>query len=91
MKGGLIDIAHHDSLAKKALEETLQFEEAVKVAASMTNQEDTLLIVTADHSHPFSLAGYTKRGNPVLGLKTFFISLYKNRLEMNANMFIDFV
>lgn len=70
-KGGLIDIAHHDSLAKKALEETLQFEEAVKVAASMTNQEDTLLIVTADHSHPFSLAGYTKRGNPVLGLYLF--------------------
>lgn len=68
VEGGLIDIAHHDSLAKKALEETLQFEEAVKVAASMTNQEDTLLIVTADHSHPFSLAGYTKRGNPVLGL-----------------------
>lgn len=68
VEGGLIDIAHHDSLAKKALEETLQFEEAVKVAASMTDEEDTLLIVTADHSHPFSLAGYTKRGNPVLGL-----------------------
>ncbi|XP_078337678.1 alkaline phosphatase-like [Crassostrea virginica] len=68
VEGGRIDHAHHDNNAKRALEETVQFEEAVKTAITLTNQEDTLMIVTADHSHPFSLTGYTNRGNPILGL-----------------------
>ncbi|XP_061189803.1 alkaline phosphatase, tissue-nonspecific isozyme-like [Saccostrea echinata] len=67
-EGAKIDIAHHDSLAKIALEDTLEFERAVKEAVSLTNPQETLIIVTADHSHAFSLAGYTKRGNDVLGL-----------------------
>lgn len=68
VEGGRIDHAHHDTVAKKALEDAVQFEEAVKMAVSLTSMEDTLLVVTADHSHPFSLTGYTKRGNPILGL-----------------------
>ena len=79
LAGGLIDVAHHDSLAKKALEETLQLEEAVRVAASLTDEEETLMIVTADHSHAFSLAGYTKRGNPVLGSFRGFFSCYAKK------------
>ena len=31
--------------------------------------EDTLLVVTADHSHVFNIAGYATRGNDILGKK----------------------
>ena len=34
-----------------AMEETLALEEAVEVAMSLTKMEETLTIVTADHSH----------------------------------------
>lgn len=30
--------------------------------------DETLITVTADHSHVFTIGGYAKRGNPVFGL-----------------------
>ena len=67
MTGGRIDHGHHDNKANLALTDTLAFDDAVAVAAVETSQEDTLLVVTADHSHVFSITGYASRGNPVLG------------------------
>ncbi len=67
VEGGRIDHAHHEINAYRALTETVEFARAVSVAADKTDSQDTLLIVTADHSHVFSMGGYSKRGHPILG------------------------
>jgi alkaline phosphatase len=61
-----IDQAHHKGNAARALAETTMLAETVKRVDEMTSDEDTLIIVTADHSHSFTMAGYPKRGNPIL-------------------------
>ena len=66
--GGRIDQAHHDGRAKLALEEAFQFDLAIAAALNMTNPADTLIIVTADHSHTMTINGYPDRGNDILGL-----------------------
>lgn len=67
VEGGRIDHAHHAGNAYRALVETIEFSHAVRAAQLKTNPRDTLLIVTADHSHTLTLSGYPKRGNPILG------------------------
>lgn len=67
VEGGRIDHAHHDTFAKLALDETLEFSNAVAEAASMTSEDDTLIVVTSDHAHTISMAGYPKRGENILG------------------------
>jgi len=66
VEGGRIDHAHHESNAFRALDETIAMSRAVAVAAEMTSADDTLIIVTADHSHTLNFAGYPVRGNPIL-------------------------
>ena len=67
VEGGRIDHAHHAGNAYRALTDTVEFARAVKLAMERTDPRDTLIIVTADHSHTFTIAGYPKRGNPILG------------------------
>ncbi|GFR70748.1 alkaline phosphatase-like [Elysia marginata] len=67
-QGGRIDHAHHDNLGKLALGEMAAFDDAVMKVNELTSTQDTLTIVTADHSHVFNMAGYPSRGNPILGL-----------------------
>ena len=68
VEGGRIDHAHHAGNAYRALTETQQLAAAVQAALNKTNPDDTLIIVTADHSHTFTIGGYPQRGNPILGL-----------------------
>lgn len=68
VEGGRIDMAHHDGNAFRALTETIEFSNAVKTALSKVNLDETLIIVTADHSHTFTIGGYPARGNNILGL-----------------------
>lgn len=67
VESGRIDHAHHAGNAYGALYDTIAFADAIAVADELTNDEDTLIIVTADHGHVFTIAGYPKRGNPILG------------------------
>ncbi len=67
VEGGRIDHAHHSGNAFRALTETVAFSDAVRTAMEMTSDKDTLIIVTADHSHTMTFAGYPARGNPILG------------------------
>jgi alkaline phosphatase len=67
VEGGRIDHGHHAGNAYRALTDAIAFSKAVQKAVDKTNPEDTLIIVTADHSHVFTIAGYPKRGNPILG------------------------
>lgn len=68
VEGGRIDHGHHAGNAYRALEETIELSDAVRVALERTDPADTLIVVTADHSHTLTMSGYPKRGNPILGL-----------------------
>ena len=68
VEGGRIDQAHHLGNAYRALGETIAFSDAVRMALRMTDPKDTLIVVTADHSHVLTMAGYPARGNDILGL-----------------------
>ncbi|XP_061386480.1 membrane-bound alkaline phosphatase-like [Musca vetustissima] len=68
VEGGLIDYANHFNKPFVALDETLEFEKAIDVALSLTNPEETLIVVSSDHSHPMTIAGYPGRGTDILGL-----------------------
>jgi len=66
VEGGRIDHANHEGNAYRALDETTSMSRAVKAAADMTSADDTLIVVTADHSHTLGFVGYPVRGNPIL-------------------------
>ncbi len=67
VEGGRIDHGHHDNNAYRALTDTLALSDAVHVALTKTRRDDTLIVVTADHSHTLMISGYPNRGNPILG------------------------
>lgn len=67
VEAGRIDHAHHAGNAYGALTDTIELSKAVQAADDLTSDSDTLILVTADHSHVFTIAGYPVRGNPILG------------------------
>jgi alkaline phosphatase len=67
VEAGRIDHGHHAGNAYRALMDSRELSNAVAVAAAATSADDTLIIVTADHSHVLTMAGYPTRGNPILG------------------------
>ncbi|KAJ7402734.1 hypothetical protein BTVI_83686 [Pitangus sulphuratus] len=68
LMGGRIDHGHHDGAAQKALTEAVEFDRAIERAGVLTDEAQTLTVITADHSHVFSFGGYTLRGTSIFGL-----------------------
>jgi len=80
VEGGRIDHALHATNARRALQDTVAFDNAIKTALDKMQAVDpglknTLVVVTADHDHTLQMNGYaritgkTAPGNPgVLGL-----------------------
>ncbi|XP_028731997.1 intestinal-type alkaline phosphatase 1 [Peromyscus leucopus] len=68
VEGGRIDQGHHEGTAYLALTEAVMFDSAIDKADQLTSEQDTMILVTADHSHVFSFGGYTLRGTSIFGL-----------------------
>jgi len=71
VEGGRIDHALHATNAKRALVDTIAFDDAIQAAIDKVKKTDptlanTLIVVTADHDHTMTFNGYGKRGNPIL-------------------------
>ncbi len=68
VEAGRIDHANHDGNLHRTLTDGVAFNAAIRKAIEMTNPEDTLIIVTADHEHAIAFNGYCGRGSKITGL-----------------------
>ncbi|MEL5408357.1 alkaline phosphatase [Serratia nevei] len=68
VEGGRIDHGSHNGNAYRTLSDAVALNEAVKTIVNKVDLNDTLVVVTGDHSHTLTIAGYAKRGNPILGI-----------------------
>lgn len=69
IESGRIDHAHHDCNAFRALSDTVELDRAIEAAMAKVNLDETLIIVTADHSHVFAIGGYTLAHSAMLKYK----------------------
>jgi alkaline phosphatase len=69
VEAGRIDHGHHAGNAYRALTDAIAFSDAIKAAVENNNinLDETLIVVTADHGHVFTMGGYPTKGNPILG------------------------
>lgn len=68
VEGGKIDMGSHLGNAKRTLSETVEFSKAVAAVLAKVDLKDTLVVVTADHSHGLVISGYAARNSPILGM-----------------------
>ncbi|MBO6883041.1 MAG: alkaline phosphatase [Marivita sp.] len=68
VEAGRVDHANHAGNLARVVRDQKAFADAVAMADEMTDDADTLIIVTADHEHAISFNGYCGRGSNILGL-----------------------
>jgi alkaline phosphatase len=83
VEGGLIDHALHATRAKRALQETVAFDAALKAAIDEMQKVDpglkhTLIVATADHDHTLLMNGYSPRSGPTTADKPGVLGLVRS-------------
>ena len=68
IEAGRVDHANHAGNLARVVRDQKAFADAVAMADEMTDDADTLIIVTADHEHAIAFNGYCGRGSNILGL-----------------------
>ena len=64
VEGGRIDQALHPTFGRRAMQDTIAFDEAIKATLAKVDLTNTLIVVTADHDHTLTLNGYARRTGP---------------------------
>ncbi|CAF0903673.1 unnamed protein product [Rotaria sordida] len=74
VESGKIDHGHHETRPRYALDEFVEFDDTIGKVKQLLKEknilDDTLLVVTADHSHVFTFGAYGSRGLNILGFST---------------------
>jgi alkaline phosphatase len=88
VEGGRIDHALHGTNAKRVMEDTIAFDDAINAALTEVKKTDptlanTLIVVTADHDHTMTFNGYVKRGNGILDISRSYLNGTEN-LDVNG-------
>jgi alkaline phosphatase len=83
VEGGRIDHALHGNNAKRVMDDTIAFDDAIKAAIAEVRKTDpelknTLIVVTADHDHTLTINGYGKKGSDIMGT----VKNYRDGKEM---------
>ena len=68
VEAGRVDHANHAGNLYRVVTDGQAFAEAVRVADEMTDDGETLIVVTADHEHAIAFNGYCGRGSPIVGV-----------------------
>ena len=68
IEAGRVDHANHAGNLARVVQDQKAFADAVAMADELTDDEETLIVVTADHEHAIAFNGYCGRGSNILGL-----------------------
>ncbi len=94
VEGGRIDHALHATNARRALQDTVAFDDAIKLALNKMEAVDpglknTLIVVTADHDHTLQMNGYAARTGKTEPGKPGVLGLVKNYVDGKASTDVD--
>ncbi|RWS23462.1 alkaline phosphatase-like protein, partial [Leptotrombidium deliense] len=73
--GGRIDLAHHKNRPRLAIDETFEMHKAVQTVLEKVNLNDTLIVVTADHSQTLAINGQFGRGDGLFDITDYGFSI----------------